>query len=234
MRSGNGYSRANRGDHRAQAALVKYLDSRPELWDRFGEMAGHAENALVEAITGGEWLTTQAIKRRAAKLRRHLSRPSPSPLEELAVRRLVACWVHMQYVESMCSRADGKVEAAKLWLQRQQQAHRLYAAAEKSLLLVRGLMPPSIQVAAAAKVEVATDISGANGAGPNSKSSEPAESQSTASTESPAADFTGVNRIAHLTGNLNQGADRATAGTPDEKHRVNNHDPGGRLTCVGP
>jgi hypothetical protein len=53
---------ANGGDLDAQAALVKYLNARPDLWDRLGETALHAETALVEAITDGDWLTTQAAQ----------------------------------------------------------------------------------------------------------------------------------------------------------------------------
>jgi hypothetical protein len=226
--------RANHGDRNARVALIKHLDSNPEGWAMLGDMAGYAETALVEAITHGEWLTTQAIKRRAAELRRQLSRPSQSPLEDLAVQRLVACWVQLQFVESMCSRADGKLEGAKLWLQRQQQAHKLYAAAEKSLLLIRGLVSPAVYPAAAAKVDISTSISGANGAEPKEKSSEPAETPSCAFSEGPSAGFTGVNRIAHLTDNLNRGSGSAGADTADGKRRINGHDQGGRITCVGP
>jgi hypothetical protein len=191
--------RANRGDRDAQARLIQHLDSHPAMWAELGEMAGLAERALAEAITDGEWLTTQAIKRQAAELRQQLSRPSQSPLEGLAVQRLVACWIQLQFVESMCVKAEGKFEGARFWLQRQQQAHKLYAAAEKSLLMVRGLVPASVQLSATTQVAVSTSISEANGAKPDEKVSEPAERESSVVAAGRSATFQRVNRMTGLT-----------------------------------
>lgn len=226
--------RANRGDRQAQAALVKYLDAHPELWGVFGDPARHAEMSLVESIANGEWLTTQAIPRRAAEMRRQLSRPSASPLEKLAVQRLVACWLHLQHVESMCARADGKLEGAKLWLQRQQQAHKLYAAAEKSLLLIQGQMPLPVQPTAVDKVEVSKSLPEANGAEPKEESSEPAGTVSGAFSEDPVAEFNGVNRIAHLMGALSQAPHSAEEDTSDGNRRINGHGTGGQIMHISP
>jgi hypothetical protein len=220
--------RANLGDRDAQTTLVKYLNATPALWYKLGEMAWHAEASLVEAIAEGEWLTTQAIRRRAAELRRELSRPSQSPLEELAVQRVVACWVQLQFVDSKCAQADGESPRAKLWLQRQQQAHKLYAAAEKSLLLIRGLMPPAVQLAAAAKVDVSVNTAETNGAEPKEGSNESAE------TPSASESAMGVNRIAHFADELDQAAHNESVVTPDGRRRINGHDLKGEIACVDP
>lgn len=226
--------RANRGDPNARATLVKFLNANPALWHKFGEMACHAETSLLEAITDGEWLTTLAIRRRAAELRRELSRPSQPPLEELAVQRVVACWVQLQFVESKCARADGELSRAKLWLQRQQQAHKLYAAAEKSLLLIRGLMPPAVQLAAAAKVDVNVNTAETDGAEPKEKSNESAETPPAAVTEAPSESAMGVNRIAHLADELDQNARDSGVVIPDGKRRINGHDLKGQIAYVDP
>ncbi len=136
--------RANRGNQQARAALIHYLDADPARWATFGNMARHAEMSLIEVITEGEWLAGEAIKREAARLRERLSRPNQSPLEELAITRLVGCWLQVQFVESMCKQAHEDFARAKFWLARQQQVHRLYAQAEKSLLLIRGLSSTSL------------------------------------------------------------------------------------------
>jgi len=98
--------RANRGDREAQAALIRYVNATPALRDRLGDMAQRAETALIDEIAEGDWLTARAIRQGTAELRQQLSRPSQSPLEDLAVQRLVGCWEQLQLVESMCAQAD--------------------------------------------------------------------------------------------------------------------------------
>lgn len=213
--------RANRGDRRSQAVLIKYFDEHPEMWAKFGEMAGYAESALIETITQGEWLTAQAIKRRAAELRQELSRPSQSPLEDLAVQRLAACWMQLQFVESMCAQAHGDIARAKFWLQRQQQVHKLYAAAEKSLLMVRGLLPASVQLASMTNVAVCTNISGANGTQAAEKVTVPAETHPVTVAEGPAVKFGGVNRISGVMDAMHHAADSTGEQDGDGLRRVN-------------
>jgi len=65
----------------------------------------------------------------------------PSALETVAVDRLVAARTYLEYVESQCAKAEGEMSSARFWLLRQQQAHRNYHSAVKSLLLVRELLP---------------------------------------------------------------------------------------------
>jgi len=117
--------RANRGDRRARVVLKTYLDAHPEVWQSLGDMAQHAEMALIDVITQGDWLAAESIRRKAAWLRQQYSRPSQPPLEELAVRRFVACLL----------------QRGKFWLLRQQQAAKMFAAAERSLNLLRGVLP---------------------------------------------------------------------------------------------
>ena len=216
-------ARANRGDRVAKTVLVNYLDKHPEFWDQFGDIAGDAETALVEQIAPKDWLTRVAIRRKADEMRRQLSRPGQTPLEDLAVRRLVACWVQMQFVESNCARADGGLEQAKSWLQRQQQVHKLYAAAEKSLLMVRTFVPTEVQPAAIAAVGVGANPSAAKTVKAEEQPSGQAESPSLAVSEGPLAEPGTVNRIARWMQDANEAPENEEAGVADENHRVNGH-----------
>jgi hypothetical protein len=216
-------ARANQGCREAQAVLIKYMDQDPERWDRLGDVARFAELELVGMITKKEWLTSVAILRKADEMRRQLSRPSQSPLEDLAVERLVCCWLNLQFVESQCARVDGELERSKLWLQRQQQAHRLYVTAEKSWLQLRGLVPSSVQPTATANVGVSTCVSAATEAEPQQKVREPVGDLSVVVVEDLPAKFNGVNRIAHLSDNVNQATDGEAADAALGKRRVNGH-----------
>ena len=221
--------RANKGDRQSQVILIRFFNANPSLWESLGDMARHAEKGLIDTITKGEWLTGRAIEREACQLRERLSRPSQSPLEELAVQRLVACWVQLQFVESMCSRADGTVERGKFWLHRQAQAHRLYAAAEKSLLLIRGSLPGALPPQARANGAVSDFGSGAPASG------EPYEAvEKTQFQEVPVvADFGGVNRIANPNGHRELAYLAEPGSANGNHHRVNGHGVAGILESIG-
>ena len=101
--------------------------------------------------------------------------------------------VQLHLVDSMCGQADGAVERARFWLHRQAQAHKLYAAAEKSLLLIRGLIPAAVQPHDAVHADVMVEGCG------NGKPHELAdEMQQEASVT--AESFTGVNCVAGRNG----------------------------------
>lgn len=147
--------RANRGDPAAQAELSRALDSHPDIWRGLGDLAAHAQRAFVHMIAPNDFLFAESIRRRAGELRRELAGVFPTPLELLAVDRVVAAWLQLQHVEMQIALADGEVPTAKFWLQRQLQANRLYHAATKSLLLIRELLPPAAPPAALTKNDVA-------------------------------------------------------------------------------
>jgi hypothetical protein len=193
--------RANEGDRQARIALVRFCNANPNLWAMLGDTAKLAETGIIDVIANREWLSGRAIAREADQLRKRLSRPSQSPLEELAIRRLVACWAQLHLVDSMCGQADGAVERARFWLHRQAQAHKLYAAAEKSLLLIRGLIPAAVQPHDAVHADVMVEGCG------NGKPHELAdEMQQEASVT--AESFTGVNCVAGRNGHASTNGKR--------------------------
>ena len=132
---------ANRGNPAAQSEVQRELDAHPEIWRSLGDLAGHAEQSFVRMIAPDNFLFAESVRRRAAEMRKELAGAFPTPLELLAAQRLVAAWMYLQHVEVRCAQAEGDLPAAKFWLVRQQQAHRVYHAAVKSLLLVRELLP---------------------------------------------------------------------------------------------
>jgi hypothetical protein len=136
---------ANDGNRRAQARLRAILDDCPEIWQRAGNLAEHAELSLVRLIAKEEWLLTESVRRCAAQMRSELAGPDPTPLEAIAVERVVACWLQLQYVDGLCAQADGELGRASFWLKRQTQANRQFHAALKSLCMIRTLLPPSSQ-----------------------------------------------------------------------------------------
>lgn len=143
---------ANRGDQRAQEALKQYLDGHPEAVEHFGDLARIAEEALLENASAGEFLTQEACRRYAAKLREKLNGPAPSALESLAIERVVASWLGLQNVRIARSQARPDFATQKYWDAREEQVYRLYDAAVRSLALVRGPLAEPVQFAARPRI----------------------------------------------------------------------------------
>ena len=127
---------ANHGDPVARKALIQFLDANPWLWERFGDVAGLAEKAVIEHITRGEWLTSEAIRRTAVGLHRLLAGPAPSPLKELAAQRVVVTWLALQDAEMRAAQAQRDREWATFWLRKRESADRMYRAALASLNVI--------------------------------------------------------------------------------------------------
>ncbi len=133
--------RANAGDLRAREVLKTFLDAHPEIWSEVGNLARHAELALVEAASGNEWFTSEAIKREAARMRRTLAGSSPTPLETMAVERVVLTWLQLQFAEARFMETQRDLQWARYWLRRQEQADKLHRFAVKTLATIRELLP---------------------------------------------------------------------------------------------
>ena len=64
--------RARRGDAAALPELRLALDANPHLWQRFGDLARQAEQALVDLAAGNDLYLRECLARRVAELRGEL------------------------------------------------------------------------------------------------------------------------------------------------------------------
>ena len=88
--------RVREGDESTLPAVRKLLQE-PGAADRLGgNLAEHAEQALIRAATGEDILFREALTRKLALMRGELAGPDPTPLEHLLVSRVVACWLQVQ------------------------------------------------------------------------------------------------------------------------------------------
>ena len=134
--------RANAGDDDALAMMRRTLDANPEIWQRVGDLAVHAQQSLVNLIAGGNKLVSESLLRKAAEMRTELSGPKPSKMEMLAVERIVACWLEMEYLATTYPVAKGEtLGQARFVLRQRESAERRFQAAMKSLTMLRALLP---------------------------------------------------------------------------------------------
>jgi hypothetical protein len=124
--------------------LRELLGSRPELWRRLGDLAGHVEEALLGVAGGKSLLARESVRRCLDELRAELEGPAPSAVEKLLVARAVICWaqVHLADLEA-AQQAKAGAPAAHAE-RRQAGAQTRYLGALRMLVLVRKLLRPPV------------------------------------------------------------------------------------------
>jgi hypothetical protein len=135
-------TKANGGDAEAIAWLRDFLDRNPQVWHHIGDLAGAAETAWIALISDGDVLAAEAIRRQLATTRENLIGQNPSAVEKLLGDQVMATLLEVKYLESISANAGGgSLTQAGLLLKRLESAQRRHAAAIKSLLQFRKLLP---------------------------------------------------------------------------------------------
>jgi hypothetical protein len=99
---------------------------------------------------------TESLFLKLAALKEELGGESPSPLERLLIERVTACWLQVNYLDTLVAQAQGfSPERVKMLLAQQNAAHRRQLAAIKTLATVRKLLRPPLS-----PVDVATRLEG--------------------------------------------------------------------------
>ncbi len=84
----------------------------------------------------------ESLLRSADDLEKKLAGPSPSPLEQLSARRVAACWLQLQFTNTLHPQPDGQtLRQQKFVLKLKESAEHLFDNAVRSLALVRKLVP---------------------------------------------------------------------------------------------
>lgn len=152
-------ARAAKGDKEALATMRKILDSNSDVWERVGRLAIETELAFVSQMSGGDPLVEESVLRTLKKMRSDLGGPTPTPLESMAVERVVATWLGLQLADkNVIAVGGGTLPNARFALRRQELANRHYTAAVNSLNEVQRLLPKATQSKAAASTEAGPDL----------------------------------------------------------------------------
>ena len=140
--------RAEKGDEKAMAELRPLLKDFPRSLDYYGELAEHAQRALIQNMSGDNLVFQEGVQRRLDDMRVRLSGMSPTPLENLLIERILTCWLETQYYDALHAqnmKAAG-IETGEYLQRRQDRAHRRFLSAVKMLAVIRRLQLPVIQV----------------------------------------------------------------------------------------
>jgi hypothetical protein len=139
-------------------AVAEIKAKFPALYDglaaQVGDLVKFSEQALAECSVGGDYLLRSAIERKVAALKADLAGPTPTPLERLLIDRIGACWLAMQYFETIYAQGLAKSTSWEGDAYRQSRLDRVqarYLAAITALARVRRLQLVTVQVNIAEK-----------------------------------------------------------------------------------
>jgi hypothetical protein len=140
--------RGNLGDSTVLAALRKALADNPELVERLGDLAKHAEQSLLQLVASTSLTAREAIPRQLDNLRQRLLTAESSELEKLIIERICISWLHVYYADTDQAghllEGTGATPAAKAAQQRLDRAHARYLSAIRALATVRKLLKPPL------------------------------------------------------------------------------------------
>ncbi|HEX2987438.1 MAG TPA: hypothetical protein VHS06_04625 [Chloroflexota bacterium] len=140
---------AQNGDQSALVSLRQSFEVESRLWKTLDKLTARSENTMIELLVGNNKLLAEKMRLGLAALKRELSGPNPTLLEELLVERIVVCWLDVHYadfVSTTCLKVNGTDKQVAFCQKYQNHAQRRYLAAVKSLALVRRLLTPQVQV----------------------------------------------------------------------------------------
>ena len=131
------------GDASVMPALSAAFDSHPELVELFGDLAKHAEAALLNLTTKSCLAAREAVSRQLRELREKLNAATGTELEGLLVTRLSLDWLLLQQATidlaghlERCGTSQSS-QAAQRHLDR---AHARFLASTKTLATVGRLL----------------------------------------------------------------------------------------------
>jgi hypothetical protein len=140
---------ANTGNRQAFDRLCALRPTAAAQLAHFGDVAEHAREALITRASGEKALFTQEVLRKQCMaLAQDLAGPTTTPLERLLVDRIVVCWLHLHYAETIYvqNMQDYSLTQAAFHQPRITAAHNRYLSAIRTLAQVRRLQAPNVQV----------------------------------------------------------------------------------------
>ena len=125
--------KANAGSKPALRKLRQLLDKRPELWQQASSLGTQAENLLVGLITGDDKLAREVVRRQLKQMRSELGGSSPTPLAKLAIERVTATWLELQYLQIRLTDTQMSLPLMSFYGKQQDLASRRHMAALKGV-----------------------------------------------------------------------------------------------------
>ena len=133
---------ARQGDESVLPELRQFLNTRPQLWQHYGNLAAHAQEAWIQLISEDDLALKESTARKAEDLMRELAGPEPTVIERLLAERAVLCWMQLAHADALAAQSLSQSRhLGDFWAKRQAGAHRRYLTSLAALVTLRRLLP---------------------------------------------------------------------------------------------
>jgi hypothetical protein len=128
----------------------KLREASPEVVARASDVGRRSQWLLVEAASGGDPLTEDALLGRLDMMREEIAGEDPTPLEVLLTERVVACWLLVELFDALMASQLSKgtpkenrltERQLRYYLRWQESANTRFLTAVRELARVRKLRP---------------------------------------------------------------------------------------------
>lgn len=139
---------AKTGNPEVMPRLRRFFDKHPEVWMYFADLSLHVENAWINLLAGDNLHIKEALMREAIQMRLELEGESPTHIERLLVRRIVATWLTLHTYESLAVENFGQLTNGQTSAleKRLDGANKRHLRAIKALADTRRLLPKAIEL----------------------------------------------------------------------------------------
>jgi hypothetical protein len=131
-------ARAAAGCEEALEVLRHTLLANPAVYRLLGNLAQHAQRALIRLVAGDSAVTREAAQFQANELRQDLLRDGDSPLERLVVDQVVTTWLDVYIQQLGLSQPHAKEGLRHRWEKQLDRAQKRHLAAVAALSEIRG------------------------------------------------------------------------------------------------
>ncbi len=139
--------RAQQGDQTAVATLRQHLPASDIIALGQGDLSQRLEQRLIRRVAGDNALYRAALEEQLREMRTSLAGPSPTPLENLLIDRIVLTWLHLHTAEYAYHTAERMAIVQADFSERSiSQCNRRHLDAVKALAQVRKLGVPALLI----------------------------------------------------------------------------------------
>lgn len=133
--------RANAGNDTCLAGMRQILDSKPEIWQKIGNVATLAEESWIDLVAEGNKLVEESVRRRLNAVTADLAGEKSTPLERLVAGHVGVTWLAACRAEAEAAQPAENLPRAAFLLKQAESSQRRFAGAARTLATIRALLP---------------------------------------------------------------------------------------------
>lgn len=129
------------GDREALDQLRTAMDRCPHVWQRLIDLQRLVELRMADEVAGKDPLRREAFLRRASDIRVALAGPHDTIATQMAISRLVACWLFAQLLEVQAMKMPAEARIGRNVTKQLHQAELKFVAAMRTYLMASASDP---------------------------------------------------------------------------------------------